>query len=570
MATRRVTVTFPDLKSFMTAHAQSLSMGALVVPPEEGRDELAPEVRLDLVLPLLGRVGPIKGQVVNRAPDGSAALRLPDLQGEAGKELGALVGLVDEAREWLLESGGLRLPEGQEDPRDARIAALEAEVLELQELLEEAEQFLAEEQELGAGAGPSPGRRRSRGFQVPDVRDLEPTIMGTLEDRSLRDAMVQLAVERVTGLLTVRRDDGVVRYGFWHKGGPVGWRTDPLQEGEVLGILLYKAKQITKAQLAESLELMEQTGQRQGEIFIEMNVMSYPQLIMVLGKQVEYILQRVMQQRQGSWTFHVLPSLPERFLPTPLPVPTLLYKALVQHLGRMPAEEVATRLKPRLDQYISITDDAGALLREMKFGKNEAKTLEVLTSSHWRMREFFSVSPLSRAKTTAFILALDDLGLLGFEDKEDNEQILERARSQIKRKRLQTNTASHFDVLEVHWICLPREIESAYKRLQQEYSPENFPPGLSVELLSDLDLIRERLTTSYQALKEDRPRRKYRAELIEEDIIVQSAELLGKKGEMAIMRGDRRDAAACFGKALELVPRNGDFRDGLQRAAALV
>lgn len=571
MATRRVTVTFPDLKSFLSAHAESLSLGALVVPPEEGRDELAPEVRVDLVLPVLGRVGPIKGQVVNRAPDGSTALRLPELQAEAGQQLGTLLGVVEEARAWLLETGALRLPEGVDDPRDARIEALEAEVAELQELLEEAEQFLAEDQDqAGAGGPPVPSRRRSRGFQVPDVRAIEPTISGTLADRSLRDAMVQLAVERVTGLLTVRRDDGVVRYGFWHKGGPVGWRTDPIQEGEVLGVLLYKAKQITKEQLAKSLELMEQTGQRQGEIFIELNVMSYPQLIMVLGKQVEYILQRVMQQREGTWTFHVLPSLPERFLPTPLPVPTLLYKALVQHLGRMPAEEVATRLRPRLDQYVRIPEDAGALLREMKFGKNEAKTLEVLTSAHWRLREFFSVSPLSRAKTTAFILALDDLGLLGFEQQEDTGQILDRARAQIKRKRLQTNTASHFDVLEVHWICLPREIESAYKRLQQEYSPEAYPKDLPVELRSDLELIRERLTEAYQALKEDRPRRKYRAELIEEDIIVQSAELLGKKGEMAIMRGDRRDAAACFGKALELVPRNGEYRDGLQRAAALV
>ncbi len=52
-------------------------------------------------------------------------------------------------------------------------------------------------------------------------------------------------------------------------------------------------------------------------------------------------------------------------------------------------------------------------------------------------------------------------------------------------------------------------------------------------------------------------------------MIVQSAELLAKKGEMAIMKKDYREANLCWGKAMELVPGRSEFREGYQRAQAL-
>ena len=45
---------------------------------------------------------------------------------------------------------------------------------------------------------------------------------------------VDAAVEQVTGLMTIEYPDGKVRYGFWDKGGPVGWRTEPMAEDEAL------------------------------------------------------------------------------------------------------------------------------------------------------------------------------------------------------------------------------------------------------------------------------------------------------------------------------------------------
>ena len=98
---------------------------------------------------------------------------------------------------------------------------------------------------------------------------------------------------------------------------------------------------LSKEQLAESLQHMEDRGCRQGEAFIEMGLMTFPQLVMVLGKQVEFILQQIMQERNAKWAFYPLDNLPEQFLPPPLRVPSLLYRGLVGHAKEMRGSELA-------------------------------------------------------------------------------------------------------------------------------------------------------------------------------------------------------------------------------------
>mgnify|MGYP001434958797 CR=1 FL=1 len=70
-------------------------------------------------------------------------------------------------------------------------------------------------------------------------------------------------------------------------------------------------------------------------------------------------------------------------------------------------------------------------------------------------------------------------------------------------------------------------------------------------------------------LSSDASRRAYRKEQIEDFLIVQSAALLAKKGEMAVMRKDRPEAVNCFAKAAELVPRSGEYKEGLKRASSI-
>lgn len=623
MAMRRATRTFPDIQSFAEAYHGDLRNGFLVLPAEAVTDEPANPLKLDLMLPVVGRVGPITAQVMSRTPEGGLALRLPELQLEAGKGIASLWAAIDEVKAWLLSSGAVSPAGG--GPADAellaRIEVLEAENAVLRDALdtfldEEAakpsdeagqdaseaegdEDALIDDEELvddspeseddagepdaeapeaddtagalddGGPAQPSPAqpaaKAAARGFQVPDLRGRAARISGELGGHAFQDALVTLAADRATGLLTARLPDGRTRYGFWEKGGPVGFRTEPLNEAEVLGVLLLRAQQINEDQLRKSLELMRARGCRQGEAFLDMGVMSYPQLIMVLGKQVEFVFTQVLGAKDGSFTFHDLPALPEPFLPPALRIPNMLFRRSTTRAKELRSDDLAAHFKPNINAYVALHPDARRLLADVKMSDVEKKLVSIISETNLRLREVFTVSPISRANTACIIFALDELRVLQYDGGESRAGYLARVAELIEKKKRQLTRCTEFDVLEVHWISLQEEVEAAHRKVAADFSPSSFKE-LPAEMLAELAKINERIKTAAHTLRSTDSRREYRKQILEGFMIDQSAELLGRKGEMAIMRHDRREAVACFAKALELVPKNAEYLEGMARA----
>ena len=123
---------------------------------------------------------------------------------------------------------------------------------------ESLEEFIGRARLLAeAGDGRLP---QAIGFAITDEAGIvrhaaNPATIGL--DFGRHPQFIRMASDKATGLMTFKRPDGQIRYGFWSQGGPVGFRTEPMDEGEVLGVLLYKAGQITKEQLRESLEIMK-------------------------------------------------------------------------------------------------------------------------------------------------------------------------------------------------------------------------------------------------------------------------------------------------------------------------
>lgn len=619
MAMRRATKTFPDIQSFAEVYNGDLRNGFLMLPAEAVTDEPANPLKLDLMLPVVGRVGPITAQVMSRTPDGGLALRLPELQLEAGKGIASLWAAIDEAKAWLLSSGAVSPAGGGPAEAEvlARIEALEAENAVLRDALdtfldEEAakpsdeagqaegdedaliddEEHVDDAPEADDGAGEAddeapeaddaagaledggPAQRgpaqpaaktAARGFQVPDLRGRAARISGELGGHAFQDALVTLAADRATGLLTARLPDGRTRYGFWEKGGPVGFRTEPLNEAEVLGVLLLRAQQIKEDQLRNSLELMRARGCRQGEAFLDMGVMSYPQLIMVLGKQVEFAFTQVLGAKNGTFTFHDLPALPEPFLPPALRIPNMLFRRSTARAKELRSDDLAAHFKPNINAYVALHPDARRLLADVKMSDVEKKLVSIISETNLRLREVFTVSPISRANTACIIFALDELRVLQYDGGESRAGYLARAAELIEKKKRQLTRCTEFDVLEVHWISLQEEVEAAHRKVAGDFSPTSFKE-LPAEMLAELAKINDRIKTAAHTLRSADSRREYRKQILEGFMIEQSAELLGRKGEMAIMRHDRREAVACFAKALELVPKHAEHLEGMARA----
>ena len=552
MAVRQATLRYASIGAFLKAWEETLSQGAAYLAAGTVEGELAKEFKLDVVVPGFGAVGPFNAQVVHTTPDGGTGVRLIETPPSVTKKVDEILGLVEQIKSWLMETGQLVDPKTLPPPAAAPAAAPAA----------------GAQPTVAAPVAPGQPAARPRGLLIPDVGSRDPDMAGDMADRSLRDGLVQLAVEKATGLLTIVEADGRRRFGFWSKGGPVGWRSEPMDKEEVLGVLLFRSGNLTKEQLAESIEMMNETGVRQGEALIEMGALNYGQLVMVLQKQVEFVLQRAMKVRDGVWGFHNLERLPQNFVNPPLKVPSMLYRALREHAKSMRLEELYKSQKPVLDRYVSLTPSLVPVLDEIKFKGVESKLLSVIQSTSWRLRELFSVSPMSRQDTATTIWALNELRCLGFGESEDLERYLARVSSRILGKAQNLLQCNHFDVLEVHWICLDEEVASAHRKLKEEFSPDRYH-DLTPELTKALEVIDRALDKAHAAVREKGKRRAYREEIVETSMIVQSAELLGKKGEMAIMKKDYREANFCWSKAMELMPGRPEYRDGYQRAQAL-
>jgi len=543
---------FEDLSTFLKVYEESIAKGSLFLPPGAITEEVANEFKLDLIVPVIGRQGPFSVQVVHRGDDGSLGLHLPEIPRAAQAGFDSLFGFIDEVRAMLVASGEF-IGRDEYNKMAGQLAVAERAV-----------QSSAPSAPSAPNAAP---RRATRGIPIPDTSGEQPTLSGTMVDRTLRDAMVGMAMEQSTGLLTVKYPDGVTRYGYWLRGGPVGWRTDPLNEDEVLGVLLYKAEQITKEQIQESLAVMKFDGCRQGEALVKMGVIDFIQLVRVLNKQVEYVLQQVMKDRQGEWMFHVLAELPEQFLAPPMNVPSLLFRGLYTHARDLSGKQLEDTLAPSMDRYLLIPEEAVHVLGNLQLSRKERGLIDVVLSNSWRLREVFSVSPLGRGQTSAFIWSLMELSLLNLTDQEDESRTLARIDERIGRKK-KSLRGTHFDVLELHWVCMGSEVTPAFERLKQEFSKDRFS-DLSPDQEADIEEINVAFETAHTVLSSDSSRRRYRAEVIEKDTITGSAEMLGKQGEMAIMRRDRSAACGAFSMAAELVPGDAAYRDGLRRATTV-
>jgi hypothetical protein len=568
MAVRQATRRFESITEFLTVWRRELKSGALALRPGDLDGEAAPNLRVDLVVPIVGRLGPIPTQVVSRGADGSTYVKIPELPDEVKKGIDDLMALVEEITQFLLESG-------QHVPRSAMEQAVHQAVgaaqQQAQQELRQLRKELAE-RPATAASGEAPVvtsvRPGERGFVIPDVSDLDPAMEGGLGDRSLRDAMVQMALHRVTGMLVVFTEDGLRRFGFWERGGPVGFRIEPIDQRSVLGVLLYRAGKVDKAQLKQSLTIMEDQSIRQGEALIQLGTLNFPQLVMALQKQVELHLQKIMRLTEGVWAFFTLDSLPERFITPPVNVPSILFRALLNYSRQLAMDQIAEAHRPNMDLYVYFAEGVADAAAEINFKASERQFLEIMAGNSWRLRELFSVSNLSRTDTSAVVWALNEMGFLAFRKEETIERYIGRVSHRINQKIRQLTKGSLFDILEVHWICLQPEIDIAYKRIQEEFAGREYE-RLPDDLVAKVQQILEKVHHSYATLSDERQRRTLRQELIEKDMIQASAEILSKKGEMAILKGDARAALDCWGKAVELLPNNGAFREGFNRARGL-
>ena len=391
----------------------------------------------------------------------------------------------------------------------------------------------------------------------------QPTHSGTVSQQGLTEGLIALYRERATGVLEIRSEQGR-RLAWLKSGGIVQWENDPIVEEECLGVLLARAGKLTAKQLRESLLMMNETGQRQGECLIEIGVLTFPKLVMSLLTQVEIITRNVFAMEEGTWSFSPAERLPSDLITPPMKTPGFLYALYKRQISALSPDALEERLRPRLDQYTTFATDVN--WDDMRLKKDELGLVNILGKQSYRFRSVFSVSNMGRAKTIPVLLALAELDILRFTEAEDVDQVEERWRSQLYEKLSFQTNQNPFEILEIHWTSQGGQVEQGYEKTRTEY--QNFARG--AELGPEVDKMRNQIVANieeaYLAVRDKSTRQKTRKKYYEPQQHEFSADLLARQGEMLMVRGKWVEVIDNLERALELTPKSGKIRALLDKA----
>jgi hypothetical protein len=532
---RSVPIQYNDVFLFLEDYRTSIRASQYTIPTPEPV-ERGDEVELQFSVPLLDGVVSLSGHVI--APMGQhAGVQLDLSVGDGMARLEGFYQFVGRFVESMLTSGRFQVT-GQWAPGAVPVAG-------------------------GAGAAGAGGSSEG----VPESGSLgTPSLKGEVNEGELTELLMTLYREKLTGVLEIVGDEGR-RVGFVRKGGFMCWLSDPIIEDECLGVLLTQAKRLSPDQLRESLQMMSDTGTLQGECFIELGFLTFPQMVMSLMTQVEIITRNVFVTSSGKYAFYPRERLDRNFPNPPMKTPGFLLSYIKRVYASTSAEEVEAEYKPLLDQYSMLATDVS--WDDMRLKKQEKALVGILQKKSYRFREIFSVSSMGRGQTLQILMALVRLGVIEFASQEDSAQVLGRLSEQLRGKATFQQTQHEFDLLEVHWTSCTPQVEEGYRKMHAEY--EAFGRGLDLPEQAEAHRqeILANIERAYAALKQPSSRKEVRKKYYEPQQHEANAELMSKKADLLIVRNAWEEVLDQFERAIELMPTVAKYKADLKKATAL-
>jgi len=131
---------------------------------------------------------------------------------------------------------------------------------------------------------------------------------GTLRDFSLADILQLIGIQKKTGILTLEREDEVIKIVFLD-GQVVGAEQAQEKLEHRLGSVLVKTGIITKSDLAKALKIQKETLKRLGSILVEEGFIEKGDLSEALENQILQVVYGIFRWKDGNYHFR-----PEKFV----------------------------------------------------------------------------------------------------------------------------------------------------------------------------------------------------------------------------------------------------------------
>ncbi len=390
-----------------------------------------------------------------------------------------------------------------------------------------------------------------------------PSWHGNLGDTPAAKVLVTLGSRHATGLLVVKSDVAESKF-YFRNGSIVRCYREPPDPERRFGQILMEDAKISKTELEAALEEAKAKGLPIGQALVRRRALLASGVGKILRRQMKLGILEQVAAKEGTFAFYERVR-PPRGQPMPPSSPRKV-------IFRGKVDQYKARLQPDMDKiekplqflYVFPSPNAPEDMSEIGLDDKEIRFWNQCITGGYMLKDVSSVSNLNRRTTHGLIFALVDLELVEFQNEMAPELRAKLMKKLLRRKQAELGKANHFEVLDIHWISTEQEVKAAYAKVRKEYDCSSIAHLLPPDLIALSKEILDRIDLAYKELSTHNGRQLCRQASLESAQIVFHVDLLMQQGDMAIFKGERREAIDRFTHVLEINPGNKEAKLKLQ------
>jgi curved DNA-binding protein CbpA len=343
------------------------------------------------------------------------------------------------------------------------------------------------------------------------------TIEKELKNFNFPEILIDLHRNRKTGTLTIDTAD-VMKKVYMDKGKAVF--ASSTDEDDRLGETLIKLGKITIDQYDRSVELLKETGKRQGTILVELGYLTPKDLVLGVKSQVREIIYSLFEVEYAEYEFDE-GQLPKREVITlQMSMGDLIYEGMkrINNVVRIKRE------MPDMNAVLRLREDPENILQDIALGHRDQAMLTLIDGKK-TVKELVDTAPNGTFEAMKILYVLRITGIV--EEQENIGSSVEPMIDQDEVSPFFSNTEEEgfeeqvnelfsnlykvnaHDLLGVDETADAKTVQNNYYKLVRDFHPDRYISSADPLMLDKLMAISEAIQNAYMLLKEDDERRNY-------------------------------------------------------------
>ena len=337
----------------------------------------------------------------------------------------------------------------------------------------------------------------------------EIPLKGVFKDYRLPNILVYLNRQRATGTLRVSTESFTKK--LYLISGKVIFASSNCEDDR-LGEVLLKAGKIDRQQYDQSVELLKETGKRQGAILVELGYLTPKELFWGVKYQIKEIIYSLFQLQDAEYEF-IPDEVPrDEVITLKMGMGNLIYEGL----GRIDNWTRIQQEMPSPETVLKLNDNQLGLFQEIELSANDKEVISLINGER-TVKDIIDGSSLGPSGALKTLYVLYSFGFLEPLEREEGTSIsVDELMQEIDDDEAEFITEvndiharlkdlSPHELLNVQHDTGTETLKRNYYRLARRFHPDQYYNSGKEELKQKLTDLFDAITKAYKALKEEPP-----------------------------------------------------------------